>query len=219
MKIAVLNPNSSTAVTASMEGCLAPLRAVTAHEITCYTLSEAPLGIETDDDVAQVAPMVVDFVRNTPADAYVIACFSDPGLAAARATTTKPIFGVAESAYCATLVLGESFGVISLGPSSIARHKAKIDALGLTSRLAGDRSIDMDVAEANDARHSRPTITRVAQDLLEKDKAEVLILGCAGMGEQRAGLQVGLGCIVIDPVQAAVSDAINALDLNYGKGA
>ena len=219
MKIAVLNPNSSTAVTASMEACLAPVKATTGHEIECYTLAEAPPGIETDEDVAQVGPMVVDFVRNTPADAYVVACFSDPGLAPARAVTDKPVFGIAESAYCGALVLGRSFGVVSLGPSSIARHKRMIDGLGLTVRLAGDRSIDMDVAEANDAHSASATIARTARELMEKDGAEVLILGCAGMGEQRPGLQQELGCIVIDPVQAAVADAVKALDLGYRKGA
>ncbi|HEY0275035.1 MAG TPA: aspartate/glutamate racemase family protein [Paenirhodobacter sp.] len=219
MKIAVLNPNSTAAVTASMQRCLSTLAADSAHEISCFTLSAAPAGIETDDDVACVAPMVEDFVRTHPADAYVIACFSDPGLAAARAATTKPVFGIAESAYCGALVLGRRFGVISLGPSSVARHRRMIDAMGLGGRLAGDRSIEMGVVEANDAGHARDAVVQTGRVLLDEDKADVLILGCAGMGEQRPGLQDGLGCIVIDPVQAAVSDAIRALNLNYRKGA
>lgn len=219
MKIAVLNPNSSAEVTASMAGCLAPLRAVTGHEIELHTLLGAPAGIETDEDVALVAPQVVDFIRDTEADAYVIACFSDPGVAAARLATTKPVFGIAESAYCGSLVLGKSFGVISLGPSSVARHKRAIDALGLAGRLAGDRSIGMTVAQAHDRQSARSVIERTARALLDEDGAEVLILGCAGMGEQRPGLQADFGCIVVDPVQAAVADAIRALDLNYRKDA
>ncbi|WP_138468761.1 aspartate/glutamate racemase family protein [Poseidonocella sp. HB161398] len=219
MKIAVLNPNSSEAVTRSMAACLEGQQALTGHRIECHTLAGAPEGIESDADVALVAPMVADWVARHEADAYVIACFSDPGLAAARKAVAKPVFGIAESAYVRALVLGERFGVISLGPSSIARHRAMIERLGLIARLGGDRAVDMSVAEANDAAAARAAVRTVAQVLRDEDGAEVLILGCAGMGQQRGPLQAETGCIVVDPVQAAVSDAIQALDMNYVKGA
>ncbi len=215
MQIAVLNPNSSRKVTASMQDCLAPLIATTRHAIICDTLDEGPEGIETDQHVADVAPLVVDYVRRTEADAYVIACFSDPGVEQARKATGKPIFGIAESAYCAALLHGARFGVVSLGPSSITRHLARIEGLGLSTRLAGDRSVDMTVAEANDVDAARAAVTRTGKDLIDKDGAEVLILGCAGMGGHRPALQAALGHVVIDPVQAAVANAISALDLDY----
>lgn len=218
MKIAVLNPNSSEAVTRSMAACLEAQQALTGHRIDCYTLASAPVGIETDDDVAMVAPMVAQWVQQHEADAYVVACFSDPGLAAARRAVARPVFGIAESAYVRALVLGPKFGVISLGASSIARHRVMIERLGLLSRLGGDRAADMSVAEANDADAARSAVTRVARTLRDEDGADVLILGCAGMGQQRGALQEATGCIVVDPVQAAVSDAVQALDLNYVKG-
>lgn len=218
MRIAVLNPNSSTEVTAAMDACLVPLTQRTAHTVECHTLADAPFGIESDADVADVAPKVVAFVKATEADAYVVACFSDPGLDAARAATDKPVFGIAESAYCTALVLGRRFGVISLGPSSIARHKAMIDRLGLTSRLAGDRSVDMSVAEAADPHSAFVAVESTGRALRESDGADVLILGCAGMGAHRSRLQEGIGCTVVDPVQAAVADAIAALDLGYAAG-
>jgi len=217
MKIAVLNPNSSPAVTRSMERCLEPLIAKTTHEVVCTELAAAPVGIEDDDDVAMVAPMVEAFVRETEADAFVIACFSDPGVAAARLATSKPVFGIAETAYCTALLHGRRFGVVSLGQSSIARHRVQIERHGLLGRLAGDRSIDMSVAEANDIENAREAVQRVGAEL-KADGAEVLILGCAGMGEQRPVLQRLMGTIVIDPVQAGVSAAINALDLGYKQG-
>lgn len=215
MRIAVLNPNSSTEVTEAMDACLVPLTAVSGHTVECHTLADAPFGIESDADVAEVAPRVVDFVQATEADAYVVACFSDPGLDAARAVTDKPVFGIAESAYCGALVLGRRFGVISLGPSSIARHKAMIERLGLSGRLAGDRSVDMSVAEAGDAETAFAAVEATGRTLRQSDGADVLILGCAGMGKHRGGLQAALGCTVVDPVQAAVADAIAALDLGY----
>src|SRR5690606_11194609 len=130
--ILVLNPNSARAITAAISDCLAPLRARTRHRITCTELAAAPAGIETDADVAQVAPMVRDVARAAQADALVVACFSDPGVGLARsAAPGRPVIGIAEAAYGAALLLGARFGVISLGPASIARHAAQLDRQGL----------------------------------------------------------------------------------------
>lgn len=214
MNILALNPNSSTAVTASMAACLAPLRARTAHRIECTELPDAPIGIESDADVAAVAPMVAAFARSTAADALVVACFSDPGVAEARGAGPL-VIGIAEAAYYGALQYGDRFGVVSIGAASIARHAAMIERLGLTRRLAGDRALDMSVAEANDAVRAAARVLEVGRALRERDGADVLILGCAGLGEQREALQRELGCTVIDPVQAAVAEAIKALDLSY----
>jgi Asp/Glu/hydantoin racemase len=191
---------------------------MTGHEIICDFIRQAPHGIETDADVAFVAPLVEDIVANGDADAYVIACFSDPGVEAARKRTAKPVIGIAEAAYYAALQQAPQFGVVSLGPSSIARHAAHIERLGLDRRLAGDRAVDMSVAEAGDPLTARASVSRVAETLRDADGAGVVILGCAGMGGHRSALQSALGITVIDPVQAAVAAAITALDLNYAAG-
>lgn len=214
MKILVLNPNGSTDVTATISESIEPLRVRTGHDIVCDYLPDAPLGIETDADVARVAPMVVEAIEQSDADAIVVACFSDPGVAAARERTDRPVIGIAEAAYYAALQWAPRFGVVSLGPSSIARHAAHIERLGLTTRLAGDRSVRMSVAEAADAHSARGPVARTGKELKEQDGAGVVILGCAGMGGHRPALQEELGIPVIDPVQAAVATAIAALDLN-----
>lgn len=217
MKIIALNPNSSTEVTALMDAGLMALRAVTAHRIDCTELADAPLGIETDAHVREVVPMVGAFVAGTDADAVVVACFSDPGVRGARAAGRIPVIGIAEAAYYAALQLAGSFGVVSLGPSSIARHARHIADLGLTARLAGDRSIDMSVAEGHSP-GAGAAIRRVAERLVHEDGAGALILGCAGLGTRRDGLQSVLGVSVIDPVQAGVAAAMTLLDLNYRVG-
>lgn len=216
MKILVLNPNGSAEVTQTIAESIRPLKERTGHEIVCSYIPEAPLGIETNDDVAFVAPLVADIIAKGDADAYVVACFSDPGVEAARKLTTKPVIGIAEAAYYAALQHAPRFGVVSLGPSSIARHAAHIDRLGLKGRLAGDRPVQMSVAEAADAHGAAAPVARVAATLRDDDGAGVVILGCAGMGGHRPVLQENLGITVIDPVQAAVAAAITALDLGYG---
>lgn len=215
MKILVLNPNSSEKVTEAISVSIEPLRAVTEHVIVCDRLPGAPVGIETDDDVSFVAPMVVETITRSDADAFVVACFSDPGVVTARVATMRPVIGIAEAAYYAALQLAPRFGVVSLGASSVARHATQIERLGLISRLAADRPVNMSVAEANDLDLAGASVAETAKVLAEADGAGVVILGCAGMGGHRPVLQRELGVPVVDPVQAAVAAAINALDLQY----
>lgn len=215
MKIVALNPNSSTVVTALMDASLDTLRAATRHDIRCVELKDAPVGIETDADVEEVAPMVSAYVRESDADAVVVACFSDPGVAQSRAANRRPVIGIAEAAYYAALQLGRRFGVVSLGASSIARHARHIEALGLNGRLAGDRPIDMTVAEGHSAPGAEMAILRVADQLVKENGADCLILGCAGLGARRSCLQQTLGLPVVDPVQVGVAAAANVLDLNH----
>ena len=212
--ILVINPNSSVSVTHSMQACLAPLKASTTHNIECIELPKSPPGIETDTHVAEVIPNILDAVGSSDADAFVLACFSDPGIVRVRAATTKPVLGIAESAYLTALSLGRRFGIISLGPSSIARHLRYQEALHLHHRLAADRSIDMTVAQLM-ATDVVETVARTARLLRDEDGADVIILGCAGLGSYRAKLQEALGIPVIDPVQAGVALAANHLDLSY----
>lgn len=215
-QILVINPNSSVSVTQSMEACLVPVRALTKHRIDCVELPKSPPGIETDDHVAEVIPNIIEAVGASSADAFVLACFSDPGIAQVRKLVDRPVFGIAESAYLAALGLGDRFGIISLGQSSIDRHLRYLKALKIDGRLAGDRSIDKTVVELM-ATDVVETVSKTARLLRDEDGAEVVILGCAGLGSYREALQDSLGLPVIDPVQAGVALACTNLDLAYGK--
>lgn len=216
--ILVINPNSSVSVTQSMEACLGLVRAATHHRITCTELAKSPAGIETDAHVADVIPNIVEAVDAASADAFVLACFSDPGIAAVRKTTTRPVVGIAEAAYLAALGLGDRFGIVSLGQSSIDRHLRYLKHLGFNRRLAGDRSIDMTVVELM-AGDVVETVARTAKRLRDEDGANVVILGCAGLGGYRRAMEDLLGMPVIDPVQAGVALACTTLDLQYGRQA
>jgi allantoin racemase len=217
-EILVINPNSSKSVTRSMAACLEPVQATTQHRIDCIELAKSPPGIETDAHVSAVIPNVVEAVTASTADAIVLACFSDPGIADVRKRSDRPIFGIAESAYLAALGLGARFGIISLGQSSIDRHLRYLKTLMLERRLAGDRSIDMTVVELM-AGNVVDTVSKTGRRLRDEDHADVLILGCAGLGAYRVALQHSLGIPVVDPVQAAVMLACNSLDLGYQKAA
>ena len=125
------------------------LRLAGGPDIECVTLPEGPRGIETQEHVESVVLPLQRTIRarDNDADAFVIACFSDPGIHLARETTRKPVFGIAESAYLTALTRGERFGVISILATSIPRHLRQIRQLGLLDRFAGDRAIGLGVGE------------------------------------------------------------------------
>jgi Asp/Glu/hydantoin racemase len=212
--ILVINPNSSPSVTRSMEGCLGIVTANTRHAVSCIELPKSPPGIETDDHVAMVVPNVIEKIGEVDADAYVLSCFSDPGIDAVRAATAKPVVGIAEAAYLAALGLGRRFGIVSLGPSSIGRHLRYLQALKLDGRLAGDRSINTTIPQLM-ASDVVEIVLQTGRKLRDEDGADVVILGCAGLGNYRAALEVALGLPVVDPVQAGVALACTTLDLQY----
>ena len=214
-EIIVINPNSNEHVTSSMNTALEPLRLTNGPIIRSVTNVDGPSGIESQQDADTAALQVVDIIkRNNSADAFVIACFSDPGIFAAREVTNKPVFGIAESGILTALSLGSSFGILAILDTSVPRHVRYVRSLGLEKRLAGDLAIGLGVAELSDEKKTFHRLLEVGRKLRDNSGASVLILGCAGMARYRLGLQESLGMAVVDPSQAAVSMAVSAVLLN-----
>lgn len=208
-----MNPNSSEDVTRRMSASLAPFARHLPFALDFATLADAPLAIESDADTKAVAPVVANFVATTSAAAHVVGCFSDPGVEAARGNGGL-VIGIGEAGYLAALGLGRRFGVISILAASVRRHAAHIARLGLAARLAGDRPLGLGVADlANDA--AQAAVIETGRALCDQDGADVLVLGCAGMGHHRKSVEEALGVPVIDPVQAAVFQAAAAVALDY----
>ena len=129
--IRVLNPNSNTKVTEGLSNALAAFAFPGRIDIVCDTLHEAPFGIESQHDYESVVIPVLSHVLSNPADAHVIACYSDPGLALCRAESRAPVFGIQESALSMALTRGDRFGVIAIAEASIRRHMRAIRVMGL----------------------------------------------------------------------------------------
>ena len=210
-RILVINPNSNVSVTANMDHALQPLKLKDGPEIVCTTLAEGPFGIESQADVESVAlPLRRLIEADNQSDAFVIACYSDPGIHVCREGTPRPVFGIAESAVLTALARGERFGVIAIKSRSIPRHIRYLRQMGLTERLAGERGLEMSVADSGGDKALERMIA-VGAALRDKDGANVVIMGCAGMARHRKPLEQALGIPVIDPTQAAVILAFGAL--------
>ncbi|MEQ9040587.1 MAG: aspartate/glutamate racemase family protein [Silicimonas sp.] len=213
MTLYVINPNSSKHVTEGIDRAVEPLRAW-GHPINCLTLAEGPPGIETDAHVADVVEPLLRLAASLEdASGIVSACFSDPGVVLMRSKLRVPVIGIREAAVTQALTLGDRFGVIAIGEASVRRHLAAFEAMGVLRRLGGDRPLGLSVIELSDREKTLGRMIEVGRALRDKDGADVLIMGCAGMTEYRCEIETATGLPVIEPCQAAVALALGRIDL------
>jgi Asp/Glu/hydantoin racemase len=211
-RILVVNPNSNETVTKGLADALAPVAFADGPEIECRTLAEGPYGIETQEHVESVTlPLKRLVAGSNGVDAFVIACYSDPGLFVCREATARPVFGINEAGVLTALARGERFGVIAIGQRSIRRHVRYMRQMGLMARFAGERPLNMSVAETASGEGTLARMIEVGTELREEDGADVVVMGCAGMARHRAPLEAALGIPVIDPTQAAVAMALGTV--------
>jgi Asp/Glu/hydantoin racemase len=162
-----------------------------------------------------VAPMLRLIAELDPrAAAFVIACFSDPGLHSARETTRRPVLGIMECGILTALTLGQRFGVIAILATSIPRHLRTINAMGLSSRLANERAVGLPVVELADESKTSSRMIEVGR-ALAADGANSIVMGCAGMAQYRDRVEQAAGVPVVEPTQAAVAMAIGRVRLGW----
>jgi Asp/Glu/hydantoin racemase len=211
-RIMVINPNSNRVVTAGLAEALKPLMFPDGPKIICETLAEGPFGIESQADADSVVMPLRRLVdKDTESAAFVIACYSDPGLHVCREATARPVLGIAECGVLTALTRAETFGVIAIAQRSIRRHLRYLRQMGLMDRLAGERPLDMSVAETASGEGTLAKMVTVGRALKEEDGAGAIVMGCAGMARHRKALEQALGIPVIDPTQAAVTMALGAV--------
>jgi len=208
-QILVINPNSNEAVTEGMAKELQSFNFSDGPEIVCVSLTQGPFGIESQADVESVKLPLRNMVsERKDVDAFVIACYSDPGLQVCREATDRPVFGIQECGVLAAMAHGDRFGVIALQERSIRRHLLYLRQMGVMGRFAKERAANLSVEECASGKTTFEKLFTVAQQLKDEDQADTIILGCAGMASHRSGLESRIGIPVIDPVQAAVSMAM-----------
>ena len=121
-QILVINPNSNGAVTEGIAKELQSFNFSDGPEIVCVSLTQGPFGIESQADVESVKLPLRNMVyENKHIAAFVIACYSDPGLQVCREATERPVFGIQECGVLAAMAQGDRFGVIALIEDDIIR--------------------------------------------------------------------------------------------------
>ena len=209
-RILVINPNRSAACSRGIEAAIAPFAFPGGPALEVATLAEGPPAVYTWRDWHAAVEPLCRLIERDPADAYVVACASDPGIEAARAATDRPVFGVFRAAIAAAVARAERFGVIAIVEASKARHLAALRAMGLEGRLAAEVALNVTMDDLLDPVLMRARLIASGRVLAEAG-AGAIILGCTGMAHHRAALAAAVGLPVIEPCQAGVLQAMGAV--------
>ena len=174
MTIYVINPNSSQHVTDGIDRAVDPMRAASPVAIEARTLAEGPPGIETQAHVdGVVAPLLAHCAKlEDSASAFVVACYSDPGLAALREQSARPVLGIAEASILTAMTMGQRFGIISILSRSIPRHMRYVGAMGVMDRLAADMPLELGVLDLADAGRTFDRLKTVGTRLRDEAMAD-----------------------------------------------
>lgn len=207
MKILVINPNTSDAMTdaIAVECRKAALPDTT---VDVVSPSRGPRSIETHTEDAIAAAATVETVlrhRHAGYDAFVIACFIDPAIDAARELVDVPVIGIAEAAAHLAALVSSKFSVVTVMRRLEHQIEGAVRRSGLSDRCASVRSIDLSVLGIeDDLGVTLDAIEAEGRLAMEEDGAEAILLGCAGLGPLDKELQRRLGIPVLDGCGCAI---------------
>lgn len=220
MRILVVNPNTTASMTAKI-GAAAQRAALPGTEIVAVNPASGPASIEGYYDEAMSLVGMLEIIRAHPdADAIIIACFDDTGLDAARCLTDRPVIGIGEAAYHFASILANKFSVVTTLARSVPALEHNLHRYGLASRCVRVRSSEVAVLELEHAAGpARARINAEIRRAIEEDRAEAVVLGCAGMTDLTDALATEHGLPVLDGVVCAVAlcEGLSRLNLRTSR--
>ena len=205
MRILVVNPNTTASMTEKI-GAAARRVASAGTEIVAVNPAHGPASIEGFYDEAMSLAGMLDIIGRTQGyDAVVIACFDDTGLDAARCLTDKPVIGIGEAAYHYASIIANKFSVVTTLARSVPALEHNLHRYGLIARCARVRSSEVAVLELeHPGSDARNRISAEIGRAVAEDRAEAIVLGCAGMADLAELLSQEHGLPVLDGVTCAI---------------
>lgn len=212
VQITVINPNTSDALTAQITNAAQEAAAAGVKVVGVHPGRGVP-SVESHAEEAWAALGVVEQVQQHDAmsDAFVVACFGDTGVEAAREIATGPVVGMTEAALCTAALVASRFTVVTMPPRTRAHSDRVVRSLGLGHRCTV-RAVEVSVAELEGgSTHLQDAFVTEARAAMAIDDAEALVLGCAGLADLVTPLRAALGIPVVEGVAAAVGLATSLL--------
>jgi allantoin racemase len=215
MLIKIINPNTSESMTDIIGKCA---RAVAGHatRIVVTQPSMGPASIESHYDEALSVPGLLDEIargESQQVNGYVIACFGDPGLLAARELARGPVIGIAEAAMHTASFLGRSFSVVTTLNRTVGRAWDLAEQYGMKRFCRNVRACEVPVLALDTDPAARDLIVEQCRLALREDGADSIVLGCAGMADLCAQIAAEIGAPVIDGVASATLQVESLLRL------
>lgn len=179
MKLLLINPNVTEAMTASM-AAEARLFASPGTEITAVTASFGTQYVENRVEAAIAGHAVLDALaaHMDGHDAAIVSAFGDPGLGAAREFADIPVVGIEEAALLAAWTLGRRIAIVCLTARLARWYQECAEEHGLAGRLVAVRPLDVPIPDITQAKNQfRVRLLEECARAIEDDQAEVIIFG------------------------------------------
>ena len=222
MRIKIINPNTTWSMTEKIGACARSV-ARPGTQIVAVSPSMGPVSIESHYDEALAVPGLLSEIaagEREGIDGYVIACFGDPGLKAARELARGPVVGIAEAAMHVASLVGSRFSVVTTLGRTVGQAWHLAEAYGMKRFCANVRACEIPVLdlEAPGSR-ARDRVIDECRRALDEDGADTLVLGCAGMADFCEHIAQVLGVPVIDGVAAGTQliESLVSLRLSTSK--
>lgn len=184
-------------------------------EIVTVQPQTGPESIESFYDEYLAIPGILEqIVLDTESDAFILACWGDPGIEAAREITARPVVGIAEASLYMANMLAAKWSVVTTLHRVRDMVEKTVQKTGLTARCASVRTTRLAVLDTERDRNATlDVLTEASRLAIQTDGAEAICLGCAGMSGLEQQLEDRLGVPVIDAVAAAVKMAESLVGL------
>jgi len=209
MKILLLNPNTTTAVTDLLH---AAGRKV-ASPGTELVPATAPRGVpyiatRAEAQIGGAIALEMLAEASSDIDAAIIAAFGDPGLFGARELFSFPVVGLAEAAMLTACMVGRRFSIVTFAGALAPWYEECVAMHGLTSRCAGIRTLEGSFQSISEVQAEKEDLlVGLANRSVEQDNADVVILSGAPLSGLADKIRDRIPVPVIDPVAAAVRQA------------
>jgi allantoin racemase len=196
--------------------------------VEIMTMKEGPASIESMYEEYLSIPHVAKAMYQLEQqgyDAAILGCAGDPGLDAYREITARMyVVGPASCSFHAAAMLGHRFSLLTVADSMISSSHELVAKSGLTDKLASVRAVNIPVLElANNREETLAKLIGIGREAMEKDRADVLVLGCMSMGFLNVAeeMQEALGIPVVNPSKVCLkmAEALVSIGLIHSKKA
>ena len=216
MKIRVINPNTTMSMTEKI-GEAARMVASPGTDISATNPTSGPVSIEGHFDEAVSAVGVADEVlrgEKEGIDAYVIACFGDPGLLAARELTSAPVIGIAEAAFHLATMISTRFSIVTTLSRTAITAEHLLQSYGFTHHCRRIRAAEIPVLDLEgDGEAALKRIIEEGIRAKQEDNIGSIVLGCGGMADLADTIQDKVGIPIVEGTSAAVKLAESLVSL------
>jgi Asp/Glu/hydantoin racemase len=219
MRILILNPNTSSNVTARLAAAAKQATAQGTILATATATRGVPyIATRTEAQIggAIALEMLADLHHDY--DAAIIATFGDPGLFGARELFDIPVVGMAEASMLTACMLGRRFIIVTFARTLGPWYQECVDMHGLTGRCAGIRALDDPFESIGDVQDEKESLlAQLAKQAALELEADAVILAGAPLAGLAARIKDRVPVPVVDQMAAAVKQAEALVTLGVRK--